>query len=246
MKAARLALLSAFSAGSIISANAQFVFDNFMEGPDSLTVNTPTGFIEGQESGFLIAGQQRDVLLQALGQAFGQVSTFNVSGSATQGASFLNNGTGSNAFVQLDYDGFDVEGNNGVQTAGPNELNLNLSTSGQFNFAFLASDSPVKIDVTAYTGTTAFSTGTITTSPANFTTPTTFSIAFSSLTPGVGSTGAFNSADLDRLVVRFTPVNAGGDFALSSISASPVPEPASFAAVGIGLIGLTRRRRNRK
>jgi len=144
--------------------------------------------------------------------------------------------------VQFDYDGFDVEDNDGVQTAGPG-MNLNLTGNGQFLFTFLNTDSPVQVDVTATTfGTTnSVSVGSFMTA-GNVIAPTTYSLSFASLGLGPGSTSGFNVSDLDRLTVRFTPTGQDGDFGLASISAAPVPEPASLAILGVGVISLLRRK----
>lgn len=48
--------------------------------------------------------------------------------------------------------------------------------------------------------------------------------------------------DVKRISVNFTP-RTGGDFSLNKISASPVPEPATFAVIGVGAVALLRRRK---
>jgi len=81
MKYLRTAGFSAAVLGLGAAAQAQVVIiDNFTQGTDTLTMNS-TGFIEGQESGFNIAGLQRDSLLNATSNPFGQPMTLNISGN---------------------------------------------------------------------------------------------------------------------------------------------------------------------
>jgi hypothetical protein len=238
----RFSLLVTAIGGFTVSANA-FMFDNFTQGPATLSILSGTGSIEGQQTAANVPGTQRDAWLSVTANPFDQMVRFVVNGNAN-GASFYNGDTGTMGFVQLDYDGVDAEGNNGAQSAGPG-LNLNLSGDNRFQFNFLSADSPVRVDITAitYGAPDRTSVGTFTTA-GNINSSTMYSFNFADMSVGAGSTQQFSLTDADRLVFRFTPINPSGDFALGSIAT--VPEPSSMAIIAAGLAGIVGLRRRRR
>lgn len=227
-----------------VSKAQAVMLDDFTQGGATLTVASGTGTIEGQQAAANVFGAERDVLLGVTANPFNQMVRFVITGAPGAGASFYNGDTGTVGFAQLDYDGIDVEGNNGAQSAGPG-LNLNLSAETGFVFNFMSADSPVQVDIMAvtYGGTDQVSVGSFTTA-ANISSNTSYTFNFADLTLGSGSTQMFDTSNVDRLVFRFTPTNPSGDFALGSIQT--VPEPASVAILLGGVVGLVRLRKRRK
>jgi len=239
----RLSIAAALVAGVVASANALMI-DDFSTGPDNLLIQNGTGLLAQSETGTSILGGQRDSILAVTSSPFLQQTSLQITGdNGSMPGAFYSSGIGDMGNVNFNYSGLHIQG-----TQGPG-LNANVSGDGAFDIGVLASDTALTFTVTLTTygmgGVDEVSTGTMTTS-GPVTTPTTFSMNFSDMNVGAGSTMGFDSSNLSKVSVQVAPANAGGDFALASFSTAPVPEPASLAAVVIGVAGLLRRRKSRR
>lgn len=242
MKIVRL-LTPIFSlAGLSGAAHADFYIDNFSEGNFTLS-GSSVGSLVAQQNGSAsgIIGGQRDVLFGITSNPFNRTGSFEV--DTTQGASFLSSGPGMATKVQLDYDGFDVESPSGPLQASASGLNLNLANTKSLDFDFLFSDLGVHTTADLYTYGGGHSQGSFLVA-SNIDTPTTYNLDLSNL-QSVGGGPAVNLQDVDRIVFTFDGNAQALDFGLRSVKAAAVPEPASLAAMALGLVGIVRRRRKK-
>lgn len=231
----RLISASALLGAITMGASASVLIDDFTTGAQDLQIVGGTGSLEGQASGGSILGSERDVLLNMSSNPFNRNMRFEA--VPGQGMAFFSTGSGVIGALQLDYDGTDSEGNDGVQTASSGGLNQNFIGGGDnaFSFRFEFSDSPVTVSITAETYGGGTSTSSFVAGASN--TAVDYLQSFSSFS------GSADFSDIDRLVIRFTPMNQAPDFAISRIAA--VPEPASMCAIAFGLAGIVARRRKR-
>ncbi len=231
----------AFASATVLSvagsASAQFIIDDFSSGDTNMTLNG-TGHLEGQQAGTGIVGGQRDVLLDISSNPFNRNAQFEV--VSGQGASFLSNGPGVTSHVGLDYDGLDVEGQDGVLTASGSGLNLNFSNLNALQFDFLFADLGLNTEVEFFTYGGGSSMGQFMV-PEDLTSPQQFTLNFNTFTSTSGSGVDFS--DVDRIMVRFNADRAATDFGLARMSA--VPEPGTMLAMGAGLAALLRKRRRK-
>lgn len=233
------AALATLALGAVLPASANVMIDDFTSGAQNMQISSGTSYLTAQAFGNM-SGGQRDVQIGMNENPFNRSMSFDV--VPGQGMAFLASGSGVKGVLELEYDGIDTEGSNGL-TQGPG-MNLDLSSQSAFQFDFAFSDTPVNIRVEAMSYHTG---GPVSYSSANFTTTSSsgassYLLNFSSL--GNNVNGGVNLHDVDRLLFTFNPTNGAPDFAIKSVQA--VPEPTSMAAIGFGIIGLARRRRNKK
>lgn len=115
-----------------------------------------------------------------------------------------------------------------------NPLNLNLSAKPVIDVVFDSNDVVQPVVVTLFTNGGANQYTRTVNAPGGIATGSAQSILFDF------STDAANLVDVDSIKIDFDPA-PGGDFALTTVQA--VPEPASFAVIGVGVAALLRRRR---
>jgi hypothetical protein len=241
IKLYRLGVIVAGTACLAASGNALMI-DDFSDGPDSLVLSVGTGTLVQEETGFSILGNQRDTTLTVIASPYSQQTAFEITGNTTSPAGLYSSGIGDQGWVQLDYGGLHVLGDT------PPGLNADVSADNSFQLTFLQTNTAVQVDVTASTyglsgdqvSVGSFVTSDLVTSPTNYT------LNFADMAIASGSSLAFDPSNLSVVSVRMTPVNAGGDFAVGSFSTSPVPEPASLAALSIGAIGLLKSRKRKR
>jgi hypothetical protein len=230
------------------AANAQLVVDNFLTGETDLVVMSGTDAVESQQTGpnDSILGGQRDVLFVVQQNPFNRRNRFEI--DPEQGAAFKSTGAGVQSLVQFDYDGFDDEGNDGILTPSIDAsfgTGLNQSFMGQdrFRINFLEIDQRITVRIDAYTYGSADAYSFVERQVGPVNSPEAVDFLFSDFSTIQNGTMA-DWNDIDRLVFSFQSVDNGVDWGLTSITA--VPEPTSMAAIGLGLLGLARRRRAKK
>lgn len=137
----------------------------------------------------------------------------------------------------VEYDGVGDETDNVAPFERGPGLNANFSASAdRFRLNFLANDLPMSVLAYVYTygSPDALSTSTVAVG-AN-------QNSFSVDIPFSSFAGGASFSDVDRFGFIFE-TGPSGDFALESIEA--VPEPATMAAIGAGIVGLIARRRRK-
>ena len=206
-------LLTITLAATAAAANA-VVFDSFTDGDFSIDL-FDTQF-DGRAMSASVPGGVRTTFSQILVNPF----DLGANQSITSGAYSVGGDFGVETFSGITY-GYDTSG---IQK----ELNLDLSDQNAFAFDFIGTDQPLSVGVLVSSGS-ATDTQSITIGPSSGLKYIPFS-AFSGI----------DFSDVDRLTFSFR-TNPSGDFALNSIGA--VPEPASMAALGLGVAALLRRRR---
>ena len=220
-------------AGAVVFASANaIVIDDFTTGPYTNMITG--GSVIVSQLGTM-AGLQRDTMLTVINNPFNQPLQITIAG----GMNIVNNGTLTVGRVGLDYDGVDVENPIGTtfnQGPGMNRLDL---TGQSLIFNFLANDRTLNLNVNVQTlGPDGGS------SSGNFVIAGNQDVAFTYTVPMTALTGGATVSAIDRLTVYFV-TSPSGDFGLSGIGTSGVPEPASVIAIATGLALLAARRRRR-
>lgn len=223
MQMKNLSLLIALAAFSPC-AHAAFVWDDFHDGAAVLTANTVSWTTNTQAAS--VPGGFRDIENRQLVNLYGLNSTV-----ATVGNEFtMSNDAGVYAASYLYY------GSNGA-------FDLNLNGQGnQLEFKFDQVDKGLNFNVIVYSnGNSLYTSYGINLGPG----AQTLDIPFSSFS------GFGNFNHVSAMVVEFDQSSGvwfGNDIALKSIvvNGQPTPEPVSLTVLGLGAVGVMRRRRNCK
>ncbi|MBV6457733.1 MAG: hypothetical protein HONBIEJF_00852 [Fimbriimonadaceae bacterium] len=208
-------------AGILVSAASQaIVIDDFTQGP--YAVSLQSGSDLNFEAAANVPGGVRGTYVEVLSNPQNQFLDFSIS----NGFAISSNGNRVRSLVQSGY-GFDLAGN----TA---DLNWNLASQATdiaVNFDFNDLDLSMNIYIITNGSGTSVANVNVAGNQLN---------TFQVLVPLANFVGTGDVNDVDQLVFEFIN-DASGDYALASFEA--VPEPASIAAVGLGLAALARRRR---
>lgn len=209
--------------GVAASSQAVVMIDDFSTGSLDLQLTPPATTINGTRTGSMVGGHARHVL------------------------SFISNPDGNDARLRVNpsvgvqmVSGEDLVSSSVMTQYGRlADLNLNLSGESAFKVDFRTNDLPLSMRVYAFTwdGTAykqAFGIATVA-AGSNFSQV----INFSSMTTATG----FSFANVDRVEFHFNTAPSG-DFSVTEITA--VPEPATMAALGLGIAAMVRRRRTKK
>lgn len=206
-----------------VAANAVSIVDDFSDGPVSVETSTliPLDYDSSLASvvgGTRYLGQSYTgpAKRSAAAIADGSLNVSTPSGAVSVTALCYGN-VGSPALFSTEPDWF---------LSGTNDLSLN---GGTLRFSFLSNEQPLALKVVMQHdyGYQIFSTN----------------IAGSQYSPfDVDLNMGSSLQAFDTMYVQFTS-SASGDFELSNIQA--VPEPASMAVLGLGALGIIRRRRNK-
>jgi len=203
------------------------LIDDFSTGFDVATTKTN---VYAFETGAMLGGV-RENWLNVTSDPYNRSLELNIDGIYS-----LSSGVGVQSYVELGY-GIKSNGSGGWTAF---DLNQNLTGTTALRLNFLANDR----DVTAwaYVGTNMWTNVSRTSLLVAGNQDSPFSVDFNlaSLTTWVG-TGA-NLSDVDQIVFVFQTKPAG-DLALSSVET--VPEPASMAALGLGIAALVARKRRK-
>lgn len=215
----KLLFLSALA--TVASVHA-VVLDEFSDGDASVVLSASDQFDFKPAS---VPGGTRGLYLAIMDNPRNQIGEIYVSaGKFTESA-----GVRTKTNVQLAY-GFESDGGSGFIT---DDMNLDLSAYNEFRFNFDSND--LDLMMTVYVGSFNNGYSTVSRLVAGGRNETAFVESFS-----FGDFAGANFGDIDQIVIEFEN-SAGGDYALENFEA--VPEPATMAAIGLGLAALIRRRR---
>lgn len=198
------------------SSQAQCI-DSFSTGVESIGLTAGVGTSARVESGLTILGGQRDTTVFVTQSPYSQQSFFNITGDPAMPGAFFSAGVGDVGHVQLDYAGLHVQGTRG---AG---LHLTLTKSQSFEFAFINTNGPVRVEVMAITygakGQGDRASSAMVTTPDVNGGKVAVNIRMLDLKP-VAPAGGVDLTNVDQISVKLAPVSPGGDFALGGISNS--------------------------
>jgi hypothetical protein len=222
MKTAFLAL------GLLVAPLAHgILIDDFSTGFDSVTTKTSKIVFE---SGAMLGGERYNFL--------GFVANPNNRsiGLDIDGIYSISTGVGVESYIELGY-GFKDNGSGGWT---PFDLNQDYSAIPALRLNFLSNDRD--LTAWAYVGSNLWTdvSRTSVLVAGNQDSPFSVDLNLGSLTTWIGS--GVNLADVDQITFVFQTKPAG-DFALTSVET--VPEPASMAALGLGIAALVARRRRK-
>jgi hypothetical protein len=210
--------------GASVTANAALV-DDFTTGAyTSAYINAGNEFANTSASG--VPGGSRYTNLVVQSSVNGEDARVRV--ATSQGTFAVSNGPGVNSTVRLGY-GF----SSAAAAPGSNPLGLNLSTAPIIKINFRSNDLAQPVKASLYLANNTVLTRTVNAASSSSTFST--SLDFSADAASLGSVSA--------IVLDFDP-STDGDFAITNVST--VPEPASMAALGLGVAAMLRRRRASK
>lgn len=219
----KLSILAAAVAASM--AHAVVIIDDFTTG--AYTTQLTSGSEFRFQNGSMVGGD-RATLVTVEANPFSQRLDFSIGA----GLAVTSSGTGLDAKVNLDY-GFKDDGSGGAER---DDMGLTLLAEDRFKVKFLSNDRDLlmRIDVVSDDGTKV-STASKVVAGGQFD-PFEEEVSFASFA---------GDADFGNIgQIRFTfDSGRSGDYALAGVEA--VPEPASMAALAMGLAGIAARRRRK-
>lgn len=215
---------------ALTASSHALVFDTFSNGTFSHTVSSGS-WVGSQSAGL---GDERDSGVLLTANNFGGDATIAVSG----GYFTMSGGPGISAKVGLDYDGIGDETDDSAPfEVGPGFAPRDLTAEGDtIGVHFGANDLALHMVTLVYSAGGGSSSWETTVDPGtNFTQKALYSDFM----------GTADFTKVDRVVFIFDTAQ-GGDFAVNSIDTlTTVPEPATMAILGVGILPLLRRRRRR-
>ena len=211
---------------TMASLSHALLFDNFTGGAYDSGQLTAVGTTNAWQTTPTVAGGVRFVSQQITANPFSQNSQVRIVPSF--GMTFANQDSGVDGRLSLGY-GYA----NNSTVAGSNALNINSTGNPLYVVTFMQNDLPSTATITLFSSTLGSVSRTVNIA-GGVTSVTPYTFDF---------TGASQLARVDAVTLTVNPLPSG-DFAIRRIES--VPEPASMAAIGIGLVGLARARRRKR
>lgn len=223
-------MLLSMGVGLVVSAQATLLVDDFSSlTGQSLTV-TGVGNDATWASGGTMLGGSRGLGINVLASNYGLESSWNIVPSV--GAASDN--AGNKARFSLAYlctGAFSAAGEFFYSTS----TDADLSGTTGIEFDMISADLPFEVMVEFYSD---FGVMVLDKSFGSIASPTTISLDSTADLLG----GSADMSKVDAIAIRFL-TETDGDLGMTEIRL--VPEPASMAVLGLGLLGVARKRRNR-
>lgn len=206
------------------ASHAMVMLDNYDSGAIDLLLNWPNNSIQTNRVGTMVGGQVWTELAIA---ANSNQNNARLRVNTSLGRMDVSSEVLVQALMFSTY---------GVDSAGDfsasSDLNLDLSGESRFEVDFFYVETPLLVSITLYDAESIYgSTQVTTTVSSGFSKKASFD--FSAFT-------GYDFSDVDAILFDITAPTSS-DYSINSFSA--VPEPASMAALGLGLACLARRRK---
>ena len=225
----RVRLLVLASAIGLAAVAPALIIDDFTDGDVNLVVNSGAG-LASLDAATVLGGDRATWIGQSSFTGT-RSSTLNVSG----GSFSIDNSFGTSSTSSLGY------GVNFVTNGGgfgvDSGANFDLSAFNTYRFHFEGNDQPLTVFIGLYMNNANAGVFLQKNVAGGQFSPFVLDVTMADMT---GSFGTLDFTDVDQVRVDFVTSNAG-DFAIDKFEA--VPEPATIAAVGLGVASLLRRRR---
>jgi len=233
-------------------ARADFVIDNFQAGSAAVVFGTPTGFksATATASGAGVVGGFRDMFTARTSPNAGIVASD--AGQSVPGQFELDTTSATGGYSNLVYDGSQTSTvpKGPVPLTGINYTGLggvDLTQSGS-NIALqikAASQAGATIDVVVYTDKNNYATATVTVPGGSLSPLTQYNLLFASGFNVTGGSFSFGNVGAITVTVNSTGNQVNTTLLGPIIASSVVPEPGSFALMGMGLASLAVYRRRK-